>query len=398
MSFSSLSPSSRTLARAPSSPVAGLPVRRGATARLGDWLFTRDPHQRLRLAQAGLANLLMLACAVLMHVLDASGIADRRWIWPWTMCSVGGLLALFALIRSGHARQWRDPSLTLPQMLFAILSTAAGYCITGSSRAIVLPVLAVVMMFGMFGLTPRQVRIVGAWTLSLFGAASLYWIHGPEHGRPQGEEAARYLMVAIIVMGVMLLTARLVAMRERLREQRAQITMALERISELATRDELTGCLNRRAMMERLEEESARCARVGQPMCLVLLDLDHFKRINDAYGHAVGDEVLRRFAALARAELRGTDLLSRWGGEEFLLMLGATSGLQGAACVQRLLDALAAEKFAPACRQQVTGSAGLAECRVGDGLVETLEQADRALYRAKARGRNRLEQAERQEP
>jgi diguanylate cyclase (GGDEF)-like protein len=389
-------PSSHELLPAPASPPAP-DARAGVLARLGRWLFTDDRHQRLRLAQAGLANVLMLACAGLMHALDAYGIADHRWIWSWTVVSVGGLLALFLVIRSGRARRWRDPSLTLPQMLFAILSTAAGYCITGSSRAVVLPVLAMVMMFGMFGLTQRHVRIVGAWTLALFGAASAYWITGPDRGRPEGEEVCRFLMVAIIVLGVAWLTARLGVMRERLRAQRTQIAQALERIQELATRDELTGCLNRRAMMERLHEEAARCARQALPMCLVLVDLDHFKRINDAHGHAAGDTVLRRFAALARTGLRGTDLLARWGGEEFLLMLGATGAESGAACVQRLLDSLAAERFEVAGLAQVTGSAGLAECRGGDCLVETLERADRALYRAKAGGRNRLEQAPTQE-
>jgi diguanylate cyclase (GGDEF)-like protein len=370
-------------------------ARGGVVARLGDWLLTRDRHQRVRLAQSGLANLLMIACAALMHVLARYGIADQRWIWPWTIVSVGGLLALFALIRSGQARRWSDPSLTLPQMLFAIFTTAAAYCITGSARAVVLPVLAVVMMFGMFGLTQRRVRIVGAWTLALFGAASLYWLKGPERDISEGEEIARFMMVAIIVLGVGLLTARLNAMRERMREQRIQLAAALERIRELATRDELTGCLNRRAMMERLEEEASRCARLGQPMCLVLLDLDHFKHINDAHGHATGDRVLRRFGALARASLRGTDLVARWGGEEFLLMLGGTSAAPGALCVQRLLDALAAERFDVAGLPPVTGSAGLAECHDGDCLVEALELADRALYRAKAAGRNRLEQARR---
>jgi diguanylate cyclase (GGDEF)-like protein len=371
-------------------------TRTGLAARLGDWLLTRDPHQRIRLAQSGVANLLMIACTALMHVLDRYGIADHRWIWPWTIVSVGGLLALFALIRSGRARGWSDPSLTLPQMLFAIFTTAAAYCIIGSARAVVLPVLAVVMMFGMFGLTQRRVRIVGAWTLGLFGAASLYWLEGPERGLPAGEEIARFMMVAIIVLGVGLLTARLCAMRERMRDQRTQLAAALERIRELATRDELTGCLNRRAMMERLEEETARCARLGQPMCLVLLDLDHFKRINDAHGHAAGDRVLRRFGALARASLRGTDFVARWGGEEFLLMLGGTGAAPGAICVQRLLDALAAERFDHGL-PPVTGSAGIAECRDGDCLLDALEQADRALYRAKAAGRNRLEQAGRTE-
>jgi len=202
------------------------------------------------------------------------------------------------------------------------------------------------------------------------------------------------MMVAIMVAGVVLLTSRLHGMRERSRAQRQQLTAALERIQELATRDELTGCLNRRAMLERMAEESLRCARLAQPMCLVLLDLDHFKHINDRYGHAAGDRVLRGFAEVARSQLRGIDLLARWGGEEFLLMLVATDAIAGRACVQRLLDALAGMAFdALPDGMAVTCSAGMAECRGGESIIAAIERADQALYRAKAGGRNRVEPA-----
>jgi diguanylate cyclase (GGDEF)-like protein len=200
------------------------------------------------------------------------------------------------------------------------------------------------------------------------------------------------MMIAIIVLGVVLLTSRLHGMRERMREQREQLAAALVRIGELATRDELTGCLNRRAMLERMAEAGVARRCLGQPMCLVLLDLDHFKQVNDRHGHAVGDQVLKGFADLARAQLRGTDLLARWGGEEFLLLLEASPAEQGERCVQRLLDTLAATRFGDdGSGLAVTGSAGLAECRGDDCLASALERADRALYRAKAEGRNRVE-------
>jgi diguanylate cyclase (GGDEF)-like protein len=169
------------------------------------------------------------------------------------------------------------------------------------------------------------------------------------------------------------------------------LSTALERIRELATRDDLTGCLNRRAMLERMAEESLRCVRSGTPMCLVLLDLDHFKRINDRCGHAVGDEVLRTFVDIAGAQLRATDVLSRWGGEEFLLMLGATDTVAARPCVQRVLDSLAGQRFESLPADvSITSSAGLTECRGGESIVAAIERADKALYRAKNEGRNRL--------
>ena len=379
--------------RPPLDGLAPAANREPAWLRLKQALLTRDHRQQIRLAQSGLANLLMLACVVMTHVLAASGIADSRYVWPWTLVSVGGMVFVFALIRSGRVKHWRDPSLTIQQMFYAVLCAAVGYCITGTSRAVVIPILAVVLMFGMFGMTQRQVRIVAVYTLAMFGAASLYWINGPERGRPIGAELARFMMVGIVLIGVVVLTSRLHGMRERSRRQRHALATALERIRELATRDELTGCFNRRAMLERMAEESLRCARQGQTMCLVLLDLDHFKRINDLHGHAAGDQVLRGFAELARGLLRGTDLLARWGGEEFLLMLGTTDAAQGRLCVQRLLDRLAATRFdvIPG-GLSATCSAGFTECRGGESIIAAMERADQALYRAKAAGRNRVEQ------
>jgi len=371
------------------------PVRSGTAEpwllRVKHLVLTRDQHQQIRLGQAGLANLLMLACVAMLHVLDASGIAEHRFIWPWTLGAVGGMLLVFAVIRSGRVLQWRDPSLTMVQMLYAVFCAALGYGITGTARAVVIPIVAVVLMFGMFGMTQRQMRIVGAYTLAMFGAGSLYWMRGPEAGRPIGPEVARLMMLMIIVAGVVALTGRLHGMRERSRKQQAALSTALERIRELAIRDELTGCFNRRAMLERMAEESLRCVRSGHPMCLVLMDLDHFKHVNDVHGHAVGDEVLRGFAELARGQLRGTDVLARWGGEEFLLMLGSTDIGQALPCVQRVLSRLAAKGFtAGAAQLAVTCSAGLAECRGGESIVAAIERADKALYRAKHEGRNRV--------
>jgi len=246
-------------------------------------------------------------------------------------------------------------------------------------------------MFGMFGMSQRQVRIVGGFTLLLFGLASLWWLCGPERGDPPGAELVRFMMVGTVVGGVVALTERLHGMRERWREERQHLASALDRARQRDTRDELTGCLNRRAMLERMAEESLRSARLGQPMCLVLLDLDHFRRVNDRHGHAAGDLVLRGFADLARARRRDTDLLSRWGGEEFLMVLGATDAAQARTRVQRLLEELAERPFEEGVK--VTCSAGLTECRGGESIVAAIERVDRALVRAKAAGRNRLEQA-----
>ena len=179
-----------------------------------------------------------------------------------------------------------------------------------------------------------------------------------------------------------------------LRDQRTALARALERLNEIATRDELTGLPNRRAMGELLLTETARHARLKAPLSLAVIDIDRFKQINDRLGHAAGDAVLRGFAHRLESELRGADVLARWGGEEFLLLLPGTDAEQALQAVERLREGLRLQPFddvEPGMR--VSFSAGVGLC-LGQGDIDSaLERADRALYRAKAAGRDRSEPA-----
>ncbi|MCH4562626.1 biofilm regulation diguanylate cyclase SiaD [Halomonas sp. EGI 63088] len=164
--------------------------------------------------------------------------------------------------------------------------------------------------------------------------------------------------------------------------------LALERDS---THDPLTGLPNRRMIGIRLEEESRRASRHGQRYTLAMVDIDHFKRINDRHGHETGDRVLVAIAHVIRQELRNYDLCARWGGEEFLLLLTNTGIEEGRAIVDRLCQRLSRFPIVVGdMTLSVTASAGLSEHRAGeDPLAETLQRADRALLQAKRSGRNR---------
>jgi diguanylate cyclase (GGDEF)-like protein len=205
-----------------------------------------------------------------------------------------------------------------------------------------------------------------------------------------------HLLFAAIVMGtVWAVSIRIGQFRERLQQQRAELSKALERIQLLATRDELTGLTNRRAASQRMREElemRPRRSQLEQPaFALVLMDIDHFKRVNDTFGHAAGDEVLRRFASVAESQVRVGELLSRWGGEEFLLVLPGSSGHAAIKVAERLRERLAREDFGDLAPDlNITFSAGVACCCEGDGLDDTVARADRALYEAKDSGRDRI--------
>jgi diguanylate cyclase (GGDEF)-like protein len=164
----------------------------------------------------------------------------------------------------------------------------------------------------------------------------------------------------------------------------------IDALVDLSSRDGLTGLANRRAFELALLREIDRVARSGEPALLLMLDIDHFKRVNDTHGHGVGDEVLRRFAAVALSGLRDTDVLARWGGEEFLLLLNDTTPEQANIGLERVRELLTDAQLSTEVPElRATFSAGLTAYDCNEPLDTCIERADRALYEAKAQGRNR---------
>jgi diguanylate cyclase (GGDEF)-like protein len=171
----------------------------------------------------------------------------------------------------------------------------------------------------------------------------------------------------------------------------------INRLRELSATDQLTGLANRRTMMHRLEEEHARYARSGQSYAVIMMDLDHFKAVNDTYGHGVGDDVLRELSKTLTAGLRQTDTLARTGGEEFMLLM-PMSDIDGAlAQARRVCERVAAVPLATAAGPlSITISLGVGEVWPADKSAdEVVKRADDALYQAKSAGRNRVETSER---
>jgi diguanylate cyclase (GGDEF)-like protein len=299
------------------------------------------------------------------------------------------MLGVFAAIRCGWSRRLADPAMTLPQMLYAVACASFGYAIAGRAHAAVPLILAVILTFGMFGMSMAQLGFVGLYALLLFGGVMAGMARIDPAGYPPAAELSFFLFITIMVCGVLILGTRLRSMRERLRQQRGELLQAVERIRELATHDELTGLINRRHLRELLEQDRLRSMRAGHPWSVALIDLDHFKKVNDTHGHAVGDEVLRIVSRMGQAQARQGDVLARWGGEEFVMLLQDAEPDRAKVAVDRLREHLAAQALRIGeTPLKVTLSAGVAAHRVGEAIDQTLARADSALYEAKARGRN----------
>jgi diguanylate cyclase (GGDEF)-like protein len=359
--------------------------------RLGDLWLGHDAAQRLRVRQTSLATALMTFSVVMLHLfLDVTQGERGAGLWAWTAVCLGGMAAVYAAIRSGWSRRLADPSLTTLQIAFAIGCAALGYAQAGPLRGIVFPVLSLILMFGMFQLRARHAYALSLFALAVFGAVmSLMAVQRPAAYPPE-VEVGHFLMLACMLPAVAMLTARLSRIRRRLGEQRRELERALVQLQAIATRDELTGLPNRRQMQALMDQELLRSQRQGYDFCIALLDLDHFKRVNDAHGHAAGDAVLCAFASAAQASLRATDVLARWGGEEFLVLLPDTTTPPALSGMERLREQVTAMRLPfGSATLQVTVSIGLTTHRPGDTLAQTLERADALLYQAKSEGRNR---------
>lgn len=206
-------------------------------------------------------------------------------------------------------------------------------------------------------------------------------------------DAARNLIGELTALGLALQKnveesrVELDATRKRL----DQVTAELERSHSLARIDPLTGSVNRRGMDEIVDREISRARRTKTPLALAILDIDHFKHVNDEYGHDTGDQALVHLVTVIKAGLRETDVVCRYGGEEFAVVLPG-SALQGAMFVVDRLRAKVEKTRLPVSSGllQICFSAGVAELAGDDGRDALLKRADKALYAAKRAGRNRV--------
>ncbi|RZL37993.1 MAG: sensor domain-containing diguanylate cyclase [Rubrivivax sp.] len=361
--------------------------------RLGDLWLGHEPVQRLRLRQTSLALLLMLISIVVLHyAVHLRGGQRSQLLWGWTAYSLGGMAFFYGAIRSGWSLRAADPSLTGHQIAFAISAAALGYAQAGPLRGTCFPVLTLILMFGMFQLRARSAYALSLFALAAFGLAMATMAVLQPAAYPPAVEIGHFVMLACMLPAVAVLTARLSRIRRRLSDQRQELARALAQLQAIATRDELTDLPNRRQMQALMDQELLRSLRHGHDFCIAVLDLDHFKRVNDQHGHAAGDLVLRAFAETGQAALRATDVIARWGGEEFLVLLPDTGMPLALVGMERLRLRVAdlTTDVGNGVQLSVTVSIGLTAHHRGDTLAQTLARADQLLYQAKAEGRDRI--------
>ena len=351
------------------------------------WITGTGPVRRHVMFCLGAGLIYAITGAILAHSVWL-GLIPERVFWLLLGCMLSTFVVFFTLVRSGWTQRFEDPVLALPHGMVSVLMVVLAYVLIGDYRGDTIILLAQAVAVAMFRLRPRQCLFLGAWatgwlSLAQFGlvwtGASNFSVHrGLTHF---GVSAASLMALAVVAMWIS-------AMRQRISRQSDELRQTLVQAQALATTDMLTGLLNRRAMTDHVDNELACISRSKHPACVALIDIDHFKKVNDHYGHRMGDEVLRAFASLAQGDLRQVDKLARWGGEEFLLLMPHLEASQAFVAVERLRNSIAVHPMGDNGTFNVTISAGIAQFRPGETMDQWIERADHALYRAKQEGRN----------
>ena len=308
-----------------------------------------------------------------------------------SLCSLFAAAVAWAHL-SGWSRGRNDPTLFLPQQLFAI------------SIALIMAVLApqigfqpIATLFAIcaFGfMAPSTKSFILSWSAGAAGTIAIIAVIGHRLEMPTSTLAGQVLTAGVVIG----LLARCVwastfvrRLQRRLTEKNVALKSAMERIETLANRDELTGLPNRRAVTSWLDEQIKASARTKQSLSVALIDLDHFKQINDTYGHQAGDRTLQLFAGIAQSALRDTDRIGRFGGEEFLVILPGAALRSAKGPLERIRDNVAAFEWnGVGSEMHMTITVGIAQHLPGEAAEALVRRADMALYLGKESGRNRV--------
>ncbi len=330
--------------------------------------------------------------AVLLLLYHLAGITPLSTAIGYLATGLG-VTAAFLLLSETHVNdRFKDHYLTTVQnavgaaieLLWLYLAPEVGFFFLG--------IMFIVTGFGVLRMSARQAAV--AWTFLAAGIAVIFLGTDKAIGMPMNGYFERSItMLALLVTIGRFSFVGLYGsmMRETLYKRGKELKQAYARIEELAQFDELTGAFNRRMIMATLDDEMARARCNGAPCSVALIDLDHFKRVNDQFGHPTGDEALRTFAITAFANIRSIDKLGRYGGEEFLLILPETEPDAARRMLERLRTIVAELDWtAISAGMTVTMSGGITAVREDDSPDTALARADATLYRAKAAGRNRV--------
>jgi len=346
---------------------------------------TDDPF---KLRQTILANVFIFLSLAVLFIFFFLNYFVFHDIWTARLDVVSAMLSLYALYKVRIQNNLQD-AIVLNDVNLFLFFLAYAYINKNDDFGLIWLVFVPMFMISLNGY--RRGLIITAFFYAILFPIAYLNIGVWQNGEWNLHSFVRFSMVSILMTYVAYINEISIYKTnlalKRMREKEREYNALLE---QLSYRDELTGVRNRRAIQELFEKNFER-ARTDKRyrFSLVMVDIDHFKRINDTYGHQQGDRVLKRFCEIMESRIREGDMMGRWGGEEFLMIFPGCDLEDAVRKAEMLRQTLEAEK--ESLPVPVTASFGVTEYRPGDTRAELLHRVDEALYGAKAAGRNRVE-------
>lgn len=341
------------------------------------------PSRPAKVSPISISTLLYLT--IIFALFLREGVSREAFLAGATLL-VFFLLVFYVIFTLGWNKRFFDSSLTGAQTCAAVVTMLTVFALDRQSQIALNPFLLVVFSQATFRLKPKALVTLSAGSMLTYLLIIL--LHGMDNLDAFRVDVMTWGATTVALPLVTTMGAKIHTLRQALHFTRHR----LAQVEEKAVRDELTGLYNRRQLMAELDAAIVQANSQGSTFCLAVIDVDHFKHINDRHGHLVGDMILREFASVARESIRESDILGRYGGDEFMHILRGT-GLKGAVMHAERLRVhthfLQVHSVMP--EKSISLSIGIAQYRLGETAENLIERADAGLYRAKERGRNRVE-------
>ncbi len=339
-----------------------------------------------RIAMVGLVGTTYLLDTILLFLFYLAGTIQIEAPLYYGLAGLGHL-TLFTLLQwTGFSERFKNRHMTIWQMAYGICAQLMGISVAPQISPFFLATMFVIFSFGTLRIRFRQALLV--WFLSIVAITVTMLLSSDARLTLVQPNRMEYLLIMISFSLILLRSIALGYYAQALRLRMYELSRSFE-ID--ATHDALTGIYNRRVLTGILEAERSLIARKGIPCSLAMIDIDHFKQINDNFGHTVGDNVIRSMAEVLQTEIRDSDKLLRYGGEEFLLIMVATDLEEAKALAERIRTRASAAKWRQLPEgKKITVSIGVTELAEKDSLDEALSRADTALYSAKKGGRDQV--------
>lgn len=323
---------------------------------------------------------------IALAVFASQSLIDKGAFRTISLAVLAVMAGFYFAFATGINQRAQEKNLTAPLVGCSLVLMLWTFYCAPDTRIIFAPFASVTIAFGMYRLVQKTMLIISIATLVGYaGIVMLHYLQSSNLGQLRLEMLHLFVLF-LTLPAFVLLTGRV----QRLHGALHKAGMRIRDIEEHARRDPLTDCFNRRYLVAALEEQKRLADEHGLPLCLAVLDLDHFKRINDEVGHLAGDEVLRTFARVALDNIRSTDVFGRYGGEEFLLVLPETPLLSALNMAERIREQVEHHPWSGKLHGLVTVSIGLTQYIAGESVLDLFSRTDTAMYLAKRGGRNQV--------